>query len=162
VTSKQDTPVPTGLARVTVGVDGSAGARAALVWAAAEARLRGAQLQIVRTWPLDPPTLPMPTGGSEPVDSRARDAERQVEADSESVRGNDLTISSLICPGMAQHVLVDASKDADLLVVGTRGRGGLRNVLLGSVSAHVASHSRCPVVVVPHLTPAAASTVRGD
>jgi nucleotide-binding universal stress UspA family protein len=148
-------------ARVIVGVDGSAGAHAALVWAAAEARLRGAQLQIVRTWPLDPPALPVPASGSAPVDPRARAAEHEVEAESQSVRGNDLTISPLIRQGMAEEVLVDVSEDADLLVVGSRGRGSVRSLLLGSVSAHVASHSRCPVVVVPHLAARAASTDDG-
>jgi nucleotide-binding universal stress UspA family protein len=162
VTGRQDTSLPAGRpARVIVGVDGSAGGRAALVWAAAEARLRGAQLHIVRTWPLDAPALPLPAYSSMSVDSRARDAERQVEVDSESVRGDDLTISSLICQGVAEHVLVDMSEGADLLVVGTRGRGSVLSLLLGSVSAHVASHSRCPVVVVPHLTPMVASTDGG-
>jgi nucleotide-binding universal stress UspA family protein len=162
MTSSQDTPLPVQRpARVIVGVDGSAGAHAALVWAAAEARLRGAQLQIVRTWPLDPPGLPVTASGSAPVDPRARAAEHEVEAESEAVRGNDLTISPLIRQGMAGEVLVDVSEGADLLVVGTRGRGSVRSLLLGSVSAHVASHSRCPVVVVPHLAAMAGGTGDG-
>jgi nucleotide-binding universal stress UspA family protein len=67
----------------------------------------------------------------------------------------------LICQGLAEHVLVGASHDADLLVVGTRGRGSVRSVILGSVSAHVASHSHCPVVVVPHLAATAAGVDEG-
>jgi nucleotide-binding universal stress UspA family protein len=69
------------------------------------------------------------------------------------VRGGHLEISQLVCQGFAQDVLVAASMAADLLVVGSRGRGAVRTLLLGSVSAHVASHAHCPVVVVPHPVP---------
>jgi nucleotide-binding universal stress UspA family protein len=135
---------------VVVGVDGSAGAHVALLWAAEEARLRGAPLQMVRTWPLDPPAEAVPDSALASVDPRARHAEREVEAESEFVRGDDLAISQLICQGLAETVLVDVSATAALIVVGSRGRGSVRSLLLGSVSAHVASHAHCPVVVVPH------------
>jgi nucleotide-binding universal stress UspA family protein len=149
-------------ARVAVGVDGSAGAHAALVWAAAEARLRGAQLQIVRTWPLDPPAQPPPTSGPVPIDPRAREAEVEVEAEARTVSGSDLSISRLVRQGLPEDMLVHVSEDADLVVVGSRGRGSVRSLLLGSVSAHVASHSHCPVVVVPHrVLPTTASTHEG-
>jgi nucleotide-binding universal stress UspA family protein len=145
---------------VVVGVDGSAGAHAALVWAVGEARLRGAQLRVVRTWPLDPPAQPLPPSGYAEIDERARHAEHEVDVETRSVGATDVTISPLICQGLAEHVLVEASADADLLVVGSRGRGSVRSLLLGSVSAHVASHSHCPVVVVPH--PTAPTDSRGE
>jgi nucleotide-binding universal stress UspA family protein len=135
---------------VVVGIDGSAGAHAALLWAADEARLRGVPLRIVRTWPLDPPAAPIPASGFAAVDERARHAEIEVEDESAFLRGGDLAISQLICAGLAGSVLVDASEAAGLIVVGSRGRGSVASLLLGSVSAHVASHAHCPVVVVPH------------
>jgi nucleotide-binding universal stress UspA family protein len=135
---------------VVVGTDGSAGAHAALVWAADEARRRGVTLEILRTWPLDPPAEPISAPGAPVLDERARQAQVEVEAEAAAVRGSGLAISKLICQGSAQDVLVDASETASLLVVGSRGRGSVRSLLLGSVSQHVASHSHCPVVVVPH------------
>jgi nucleotide-binding universal stress UspA family protein len=135
---------------VVVGVDGSAAAHGALLWAADEARLRGVPLEIVRTWPLDPPAPHVPAAASAVVDERARSAAIAVEAEAACVRGGELPISQLVCQGSAQDVLVDASSAAGLLVVGSRGRGSVSSLLLGSVSAHVASHARCPVVVVPH------------
>jgi nucleotide-binding universal stress UspA family protein len=140
-------------APVVVGIDGSAGAHAALLWAADEARLRAVPLEIVRTWPLDPPAAHIPAADLAAVDERARHVEVEVEVESDSVRGGDLEISQLVCQGFAQDVLVAASMAADLLVVGSRGRGAVRSLLLGSVSAHVASHAHCPVVVVPHPVP---------
>jgi nucleotide-binding universal stress UspA family protein len=140
-----------------VGIDGSDGAHAALLWAADEARLRGVPLQIVHTWPMDPPAAPIPSSGFAVVDKRAQHAEIEVEVEAASVRGGSLVISHLVCEGSAENVLVDASDAADLIVVGSRGRGSVRSLLLGSVSAHVASHAHCPVVVVPHPASPAAS-----
>lgn len=149
--AKPSTAATSGREReVVVGLDGSAGAHAALLWAAEEARLRGVALRIVRTWPMDPPAAPLPASGFAAVDPRARHAEAEVEDESAFLRGNGLAISQLICEGLAEDVLVDASETAGLIVVGSRGRGSFRSLLLGSVSAHVASHAHCPVVVVPH------------
>ncbi len=57
-------------------------------------------------------------------------------------------VERVVTEGSAGEVLVQASGDADLVVVGSRGRGGLRGALLGSVSSHVAQHAPCPVVIV--------------
>jgi nucleotide-binding universal stress UspA family protein len=143
-------PVAVQPASVVVGVDGSAGAHAALLWAADEARLRGVPLEIVRTWPLDPPAAPMPPSAFAALDERVSHIGVEVELEADSVREGGLAISQRVCQGLAQDVLVAASETAGLLVVGSRGRGSARSLLLGSVSAHVASHAHCPVVVVPH------------
>lgn len=59
-----------------------------------------------------------------------------------------VAVEAILVHGQAEVVLLHEAKDADLLVVGSRGRGGLTSMLLGSVSQHVVQHSTCPVVVV--------------
>jgi nucleotide-binding universal stress UspA family protein len=72
--------------------------------------------------------------------------------------GSDVEIVPRTVSGTAAQVLVDASEDADLLVVGSRGLGGLKGMVLGSVSHHCAAHAHCPVVVV-HRAPLRKRTV---
>jgi nucleotide-binding universal stress UspA family protein len=62
-----------------------------------------------------------------------------------------LSAESILVEGPAAKVLIDESKDADLLVVGSRGRGGFSGLLLGSVSQYVAHHCSCPVVIVRNI-----------
>ncbi len=59
-----------------------------------------------------------------------------------------MPVQPLVKQGNAAQVLIKQSADADLLVVGTRGRGGFRGLVLGSVSQHVAAYAKCPVTVV--------------
>jgi nucleotide-binding universal stress UspA family protein len=141
-----------GTPRLVVGIDGSAGARNALRWAIAEARVRGAILDVVHAW--HPPYL-----GGHPYAVPAPDpdlyegAARQVLH--EAVAGEDTSGLSqpveevLTLAGSAASALLEASKGADLVVVGSRGLGGFGELLLGSVSHQVAHHAPCPVVVVP-------------
>lgn len=140
---------------IVVGVDGSEASVRALDWAAAEARLRDAPLAIVLAWQ-------WPTGfyadagwaGVTPElesDLRQSAEERLDEACSAADAALDgLSVRREVVEGAAAQVLLDAAKDADLLVVGTRGRGGFAGLLLGSVSQQCAHHSPCPLVVVPH------------
>lgn len=147
-----------GPGRVVVGVDGSPGARAALGWALGAAARAGAPLEVVSAYPVDfywtDPYL---------IDTRRLDA---VRADTEErVRGfldevrRDPAVAAV--PGVAQvpvdvvvaggaplDHLVARAAGADLLVVGSRGRGGVRSTLLGSVALHCVAHAPCPVVVV--------------
>ena len=140
--------------RIVVGVDGSQGARAALEWALAEARLRGDTLEVVHAWHAPPHMIPgcMPgptAGGEEAIDGMREQAERLLSTRSELGRTRRRARINRT-DGPRANSLLDVVKGADLLVVGTRGRGGFTGLLLGSVSQQVSHHAPCPVVVVPH------------
>ncbi len=138
--------------RIVVGVDDSHGAGSALRWARDEARLRGARVEAVHAWhypylPTPPFTSP-PAPGSDAIEIAARaELDRAVDEVDES--GLVAPIERTIVWDGAASALIDASKDADLLVVGSRGRGGFTGLLLGSISQEVAQHASCPVVIVP-------------
>lgn len=144
--------------RVVVGVDGSACSAHALRWAAEEARARGADLIVVTACTLPP--VPAGAGyGSLPwVGQEAWRHEEEVRSRAEDMVRDTIrrtlggrpgvTIAIEAVPGAPAPVLVESSKDADLLVVGSRGLGGFVGMLLGSVSHHVIQHACCPVVVV--------------
>ena len=141
--------------RIVVGVDGSDGARSALEWAAAEARLRGAALLAVHTWdipplttgagPFDPPST-LNAGLLERVEQGAH---QLVERELAAVDTSGLEIDKRVEARNPADALLDAARGADLLVVGTRGHGGFSGLLLGSVSQQVSHHAPCPVVIVP-------------
>jgi nucleotide-binding universal stress UspA family protein len=118
-----------------------------LRWAADEARLRGATLEAVLAWQ-------MPFVGDIPLPPMA-DLERAAMATLEKVLADEgctddtlTTVVSIVSEGASAPVLLDAAIDADLLVLGSRGRGAFRGMLLGSVSQHCVTHATCPVVVV--------------
>ena len=143
----------TEIKRIIVGVDGSDSSRAALSWAYDEAAHHGASITVVAVW--QPPSMPMiPPYGSLPVEGYdtqpKNDAlallERYV-ADLE-VRTPEVEVRTSVEEGNPAKVLIERSKEAELLVVGSRGHGGFAGMLLGSVSQHVVAHSECPVVVV--------------
>jgi nucleotide-binding universal stress UspA family protein len=117
---------------IVVGVDGSAESAAAAEFAAEEARLRGAALTAIHaaTTPITASDV-LVTGALDP----ARDARINVERHSVSAR--------------PAEALINASTHASIVVVGTRGRGGVRGVRLGSTSQALLRHAHCPVVVVP-------------
>jgi nucleotide-binding universal stress UspA family protein len=143
---------------IVVGVDGSAASHEALRWAAEEARVRDARVVAVHVWsyvpmaPIgDPGMVPMPA-----VDMPGHIAAEQAAASADL----DAAIADAVgaepaeelerrlAEGDAGEVLVAESTDADLVVVGSHGRTGIRAALLGSVSRHVVEHAACPVVVV--------------
>jgi nucleotide-binding universal stress UspA family protein len=139
---------------IVVGVDDSQEARAALRFALDEAKLRQATLRVVHAWQYGAITTAgvesfYPAAGAdrtevrEAVDAALEQTLRETLPDTQSV-----TIERRLVEGRAAAVLVDASRDADLLVVGSRGHGGFTGLLLGSVSQQVAHHSGCPVVIV--------------
>jgi len=134
--------------RIVVGVDGSIGARVALKWALEEARLRGVELDVVHAWEY----LGVVTVGYIAVDRTQMEEAAQllVERMLEQVgAAKDDDVHAMVVEGAPARVLLDASRGAALVVVGSRGRGGFSGMLLGSVSRQVVHHARCPVVVVP-------------
>jgi nucleotide-binding universal stress UspA family protein len=146
------TPLTSG--RIVVGVDGSAHARRALVWALEEAALHGASLDVVHAWrmPTVAPVLGFPTPVLHPDDC-AREAKEMLEAELERAEqmtsARPLVVRPIAAEGGAAHLLLRWSEGADLLVVGARGLGPVLGTLLGSVSLQCVRHSTVPVVVVP-------------
>jgi len=141
---------------IAVGVDASGGSLAALEWAASEARLRGDDLRVVTAWLV--PTMAFGAPGFGPIVAEGLDAEFEGAAraalekaiEGLGAAGEGIHIERVVAHGQASHVLIEAAKDAALLVVGSRGHGGFAGLLLGSVSQQCAHHAPCPVVIVPH------------
>jgi len=138
---------------MVVGVDGSEGAAAALEFAAGEAASRGARLRIVSVWGV--PAAAYGGGFAPPLDPAVWDAFRvgaQEVADDAlaSVRKLQPSLETevLVVQGQPADVLLEQARDVALIVVGRRGLGGFRSLLLGSVSQQVVQHATCPVVVV--------------
>jgi nucleotide-binding universal stress UspA family protein len=139
---------------VAVGVDGSDQSARALDVAAAEAAYRAAPLRILYAY--QPPAMtyaiPMSTAMPTPLDGVGpSDWAQRLLADARARVGHrfpQLDVTATPIDDSASRSLIDASRDASLVVVGCRGRGGFTGLLLGSVSAHVATHAECPVLVV--------------
>ena len=138
---------------IVVGVDGSESARDALSWALAEGRLRGDVVRVVCAWYFSPIAYGA-MGFVPPVedDSFERAAEQAMDETLDALAdlAEGVRVERSIVEGAAAHVLVEAAKEADLLVVGSRGHGDLAGLLLGSVSHQCVLHAQCPVVIVRH------------
>jgi nucleotide-binding universal stress UspA family protein len=137
---------------VVVGVDGSAGSIAALEFALRDAARRRARLRVVAA--VHPPEFWATAYGPVPVpppkallDELAAAARGWVR---ETAQRLDLAVpvDVVTCPGPPVPALLEQSADADLLVIGHRGRGALMSALLGSVRLGCTRHARCPVTVV--------------
>jgi nucleotide-binding universal stress UspA family protein len=140
-----------GITRVVVGIDGSDTAGRALEWALEEGRRHHATVEVVHAWAF-------PYGTGEPSVAVAFDytpledaARRTLDAAVESAdtRGLPAPVTRTLAVGSAAASILQAAEDADLVVVGSRGLGGFKGLMLGSVSYHVAHHATCPVVVLP-------------
>lgn len=134
--------------KVVVGVDGSEFGQEALRWAQHYVEAVGGQLTAVTAWHFPP--LTTAEGGVAP---NTRDPQRAAEQQlADALEQAELAgapdIEQVVAHGHPAGVLIERSRDADLLVVGTRGHGGFAGMLLGSVSAHCVHHAHCPVVVV--------------
>ena len=141
--------------RIVVGVDGSPGAAAALRWALAEARLRGAILDVVVAWELS---------GTPDTDDCSCPSLSRLAHELEEAAGTtldaavqalgpdgDVLIEQIVMRGSPALALLDIARYADLLVVGSTGLGGRRRVVLGSVGSvggRCIADAPCPVVVV--------------
>jgi nucleotide-binding universal stress UspA family protein len=136
------------MAKVVAGVDGSPGSLAALRFAVEEAKLRGVPLAVVFAWSL--PVAGDVPGGLMPVLAAdfAKDAAESLDGALAEVDATGVTIERMVVEGGAARRLVEAAEGAEMLVVGSRGRGGFAGLLLGSVSQQCAHHAPCPVVIV--------------
>jgi nucleotide-binding universal stress UspA family protein/transcriptional regulator with XRE-family HTH domain len=139
---------------IVVGFDGSVHARQALKWAISEAAIRRTPLTVLTVqqaiagfW-----GAPVPYPGDEDlVDHAAKVAREEtdsaLEGLSEGQRPPSVTVQAAI--GMPAEEILMAAQDADMIVVGSRGAGGFKKLLMGSVGLHITHHAHCPVVVIP-------------
>jgi nucleotide-binding universal stress UspA family protein len=140
--------------RIVVGLDDSVHAAAALRWALAEGALRQTTVEVVHSW--SPPASALPFGATlawkvdeAAIDSAARDeVDQLVDAALAEMDVQPPEVLRTILPGGPATTLVDVAEGADLLVVGSHGRTGLRRMAMGSVAMAVVQHAFCPVVVV--------------
>jgi nucleotide-binding universal stress UspA family protein len=154
---------------IVVGVDGSPHANTAVEWGATRARQTGASLRLVHTYdvpipvPATPLAAPMPPFTAEPATYAAQAGEAVLDAavDVAHRHGPDIDVTTELGVGGAAPALIDASAEAALLVVGSRGRGGFTGMLLGSVSVQVSAHAHCPTVVVRDQPPTTGPVVVG-
>lgn len=143
------------MGRIVVGVDASDASVEALRRAAEEARWRDATVEVVyaftppQAWAAFP--VPVERGEEADVDAEQRKAEEQLREwlDDTDVDLSGIEVAStVVADPRPSRALVDRSKDADLVVVAARGRGGFAGLRLGSVSEQVTRHAHCPVLVV--------------
>jgi nucleotide-binding universal stress UspA family protein len=126
-------PATAGAGRIVVGVDGSESSRRALAWAVEEGRLRAAVVAVVHAH----------HRGAE-----SAEAELDAALGAVDVAGLPAPPERHLMAAGAAPAILELARDAQLVVVGSRGRGGFRGLVLGSVSQHVTRHARCPVVVL--------------
>ena len=140
---------------IIVGIDGSAHSRKALEWAVNEAAIRHSPLTVLTV----NQTISAYRGGTVvtyPGDEELRQkARKAAEEETDEVLEKldavllpSVTVQAVT--GSAGQSLIEATVGADMIVVGSRGAGGFKRLLLGSVSSQVTQHAHCPVVVIPH------------
>jgi nucleotide-binding universal stress UspA family protein len=139
---------------IAVGVDGSAESERAVEWALDEARTHGDTLLLVHAWQFPAVGVttyagdPLPVFGHGDIEKLAAGVLADV-AQAARERQAGVSVDTRLVEGHPGAALVDASDGARLLVVGSRGLGGFKGMLMGSVSSACAHHARCPVVIVP-------------
>jgi nucleotide-binding universal stress UspA family protein len=139
---------------IVVGVDESHHAYQALDWAMREAGMRQAELTVLTVipamaspWTGRPLTVP---DADEAIQHAKQALEEAVAKSASGITGpQPPSFSVHVFAGFPAQALVDASHDAELVVVGSRGAGGFATALIGSVSSQVAHHATCPIVIVP-------------
>ncbi|CAB4530936.1 unannotated protein [freshwater metagenome] len=139
------------MAGIVVGVDGSEQSVSALRWAAQEAKMRGSVLRVTAIFS----GAILSTGyemATTDLSDYAAATNMMLGAAIDTVRDfgdlEGVEVTTEVLEGHAGELLISASKESDLLVVGSRGRGGFVGLLMGSVTTYVVNHSHCPVVVV--------------
>lgn len=137
---------------IVVGLDGSEASLEALGFALEEARSHGSELKAVKAWNVPPlaygPVWSVPIH----VGDYAKIAQAELDKSLELAGAADsgVTVKPVLREGQPADILCAEAKGADLLVLGSRGLGGFRGLLLGSVSQQCANHAPCPVVIIPH------------
>lgn len=140
--------------RIVVGVDGSPQSETAIDWALEESRVHGDDVILVHAWRYPSLALTGYAGQTLPVFG-AEDIKKLADeflgtcTKGVRTRAPDVHLDARVVEGHPAAALVEASEGARLLVVGTRGLGGFKGLLMGSVSTACAHHARCPVVIVP-------------
>jgi nucleotide-binding universal stress UspA family protein len=138
---------------IIVGIDGSGHSRRALEWAISEAATRQVPLTVLTVYRALVGYLGEPVqyvGDAELTEQARKEAQKETDDVLDEFAGSrppSVTVRAVT--GIPAGELLTAAEDADLLVVGARGAGGFKRLLLGSVSTHVTHHAHCPVVVVP-------------
>lgn len=141
---------------IVVGVDGSEPSKQALRWAAFVAGTTGATVDAIATWRLNgftagPRLMDNPGSFDLSGETTTMLADTIAEVFGENPPAS---LNSIVEEGIPAKVLVEASQDASMLIVGSRGRGGFVGLMLGSVSTACSAHSKCPVMVIHGDTPA--------
>ena len=133
--------------RILVGVDGSPASHQALLWALDEARVRRAECVLVHAWSFGIAAAPQSVGDVPP--QIAQDAQWLLDEELNVAAASGVPAKGLLVEGSPAHALIDASEEADLLVVGTHQGSEVAAAVLGSVSGALLHRAQCPVVVVP-------------
>jgi nucleotide-binding universal stress UspA family protein len=147
---------------IVVGVDGSSGSDRAVDWALTEARVHGDRVMLVHSWEF--PSFgvtnfagdPLPVFGHDDIERLASEV-LDAAVSGAKAKAPEVEVSGHLVEGHPGSALIDASAGARLLVVGSRGLGGFKGMVMGSVSSSCVHHARCPVVVIPPAQPAAGS-----
>jgi nucleotide-binding universal stress UspA family protein len=137
--------------KIIVGIDGSACSLDALRWAVGEAARRGDRVVALYAWSRLPVSTVHEALHVLETETAVREGAARFlyEAVSQALAGReDVPVECIVVEGSPARALLDAAGDAELLVVGSRGLGGFKGLLLGSVSQQCVHHARCPVVVV--------------
>ena len=138
---------------IIVGIDGSDHSRHALEWAVREAAVRHAPLTVLAVhravvgYSGGPVTYPEDATLTRQAREAAQAETDKVLAELDGPRPESVTVKAV--HGFVVDELINAGKDADMLVVGSRGAGGFTQLMIGSVASQVAHHAYCPVLIVP-------------
>jgi len=140
---------------IVIGVDGSDVAKEALQYGLHEASMRGSRVRVVHSWMVSQAMPASGPGMIAPIDIAPYEQahEEQVRATVKAVAGDKADeIDLVVVESPAGPAIIDNAHDAELIVVGRRGRGAMASLVLGSVSSYVIQHATCPVLVVqpPH------------
>jgi nucleotide-binding universal stress UspA family protein len=133
--------------RIVVGVDGFESSKAALRWAIRQAKLTGAVVEAVTAWHIPAGTGMVPIADMPDYQEDAFTVLAEAMAEMSTV-DLDVQVCPRVVEGRAGQVLVEAAEGADLLVVGSRGHGGMAEALLGSVGQYCVHRAPCPVVIM--------------